>query len=171
MSSYVIFCCMLQINYKIFHINIFIFFQNGTFIGPTLSVPIMMFSGFGVSIKDLPVYLKWGSYISYLRYAVEGYMGAIYGDRPNLQCHTHYCHYIYPNKFLKEVDWTGDKFWIDFSALVVIVLICRVSAFILLKWKLIAIRQLKVTIKKKKKDFSLFFYHKGVVYSLFLYIF
>lgn len=101
----------------------------------------MMFSGFGVAIKDLPSYMKWGSYVSYLRYGIEGYVGAIYGgERANLQCHTHYCHYNYPNKFLKEVDWSGDQFWNDFSALVGMVIICRIAAFLLLKWKLIAIR-------------------------------
>ncbi|KAK6620945.1 hypothetical protein RUM43_011244 [Polyplax serrata] len=114
---------------------------NGTFLGPTLSVPIMMFSGFGVAIKDLPNYMKWGSYVSYLRYGIEGYVGAIYGgNRSNLKCHTNYCHYSYPDKFLREVDWAGDQFWTDFGALVVTVFICRIAAFVLLKWKLIAIR-------------------------------
>lgn len=47
-------------------------FQNGTFLAPTLSVPMMMFAGFGVSLRDLPGYLRWGSYISYLRYGLEG---------------------------------------------------------------------------------------------------
>ncbi|XP_076169704.1 ATP-binding cassette sub-family G member 4 isoform X2 [Ptiloglossa arizonensis] len=38
---------------------------NGTFIGPTLSVPLMMFAGFGVSLRDIPIYLKWGSLVPY----------------------------------------------------------------------------------------------------------
>lgn len=100
----------------------------------------MMFSGFGVAVKDLPYYMKWGTYVSYLRYGIEGYIAAVYGDRPNLQCHDIYCHYSYPEKFLKEVDWTGDQFWNDFAALVGIVILCRVAAFLLLKWKLVAIR-------------------------------
>lgn len=33
-----------------------------------------MFAGFGVSLRDLPNYLKWGSYVSYLRYGLEGYI-------------------------------------------------------------------------------------------------
>ncbi|EZA48482.1 ATP-binding cassette sub-family G member [Ooceraea biroi] len=45
---------------------------NGTFIGPTLAVALMMFSGFGILLRDLPSYLKWGSYVSYLRYGLEG---------------------------------------------------------------------------------------------------
>lgn len=54
--------------------NQFFFLQNGTFVGPALSVPLMMFAGFGVSLRDLPNYLKWGSYVSYLRYGLEGYI-------------------------------------------------------------------------------------------------
>ncbi|KOB65706.1 putative abc transporter, partial [Operophtera brumata] len=68
---------------------------NGTFLGPTLSVPMMMFAGFGVTLRDLPPYLYWGSYVSYLRYGLEGFIGAIYGlDRPILDCNqAEYCHY------------------------------------------------------------------------------
>jgi len=55
----------------------------------------MMFAGFGVTLRDLPFYLKWGSYVSYLRYGLEGYVGAIYGsDRAVLECEEQtYCHY------------------------------------------------------------------------------
>lgn len=68
---------------------------NGTFIGPTMSVPMMMFAGFGVTLRDLPSYLKWGSNISYLRFGLEGYVGAIYGEnRATLDCELKdYCHY------------------------------------------------------------------------------
>lgn len=61
--------------------------QNGTFLAPTLSVPMMMFAGFGVSLRDMPGYLKWGTYVSYLRYGLEGYVGSIYGrNRNTLGC-------------------------------------------------------------------------------------
>lgn len=73
----------------------FCVFQNGTFLAPTLNIPMMMFAGFGVTLRDLPGYLKWGSHISYLRYGLEGYVGAIYGNnRSILACEeAHYCHY------------------------------------------------------------------------------
>lgn len=55
----------------------------------------MMFAGFGVTLRDLPSYLKWGSHISYLRYGLEGFVGAIYGEgRGVLDCNeAPYCHY------------------------------------------------------------------------------
>lgn len=114
---------------------------NGTFLGPTLSVPMMMFAGFGVTLRDLPGYLYWGSYISYLRYGLEGFVGAIYGmNRPTLECPVNYCHYRYPSQFLNEISMRGDQFWNDIIALVIILFTLRILAYFLLKWKLIAVR-------------------------------
>lgn len=56
---------------------------------------MMMFAGFGVRLADLPVYLKWGSSISYLRYGLEGYVNAIYAEnRETMVCEAKpYCHF------------------------------------------------------------------------------
>ncbi|GBP69626.1 ATP-binding cassette sub-family G member 1 [Eumeta japonica] len=115
---------------------------NGTFLGPALSVPMMMFAGFGITLRDLPPYLYWGSYVSYLRYGLEGYVGAIYGmNRTSLTCDPDkYCHYRIPRQFLKDVAMSADMFWWDVLALTVIVLLLRTAAFLLLKWKLNAVR-------------------------------
>ncbi|XP_014486846.1 PREDICTED: ATP-binding cassette sub-family G member 4 [Dinoponera quadriceps] len=117
---------------------------NGTFMGPTIAVPLMMFAGFGVSLRDLPSYLKWGSYVSYLRYGLEGFVGAIYGmDRPILDCKEKgeiYCHYKYPQKFLSDIAMRGDQFWNDIIALFAILIITRCSAYLLLRWKLMSLR-------------------------------
>ncbi|XP_045494721.1 ATP-binding cassette sub-family G member 1-like [Colias croceus] len=115
---------------------------NGTFLGPTLSVPMMMFSGFGVRLRDLPPYLYWGSYVSYLRYGLEGYIGAIYGlDRPTLECNNAlYCHYKHPKVFLKDIAMNPNMFWWDVLVLTVTLFLLRTVAFFLLKWKLNAVR-------------------------------
>ncbi|XP_036141387.1 ATP-binding cassette sub-family G member 4 isoform X2 [Monomorium pharaonis] len=117
---------------------------NGTFMGPTLAVPLMMFAGFGVSLRDLPSYLKWGTYLSYLRYGLEGYVGAIYGlDRPILDCKEKgefYCHYKYPSKFLSDIAMEGDQFWNDIIALTTILFITRCGAYLLLRWKVVSYR-------------------------------
>ncbi|KAG7202358.1 hypothetical protein KM043_018685 [Ampulex compressa] len=113
---------------------------NGTFIGPTLTVPLMMFSGFGVSLRDLPSYLKWGTYVSFLRYGLEGFIGSIYGlDRPVLPCtqkNIVYCHYRYPNKFMTDIAISGDQFWNDIIVLCIMLLVIRGSAYLLLRWKI-----------------------------------
>ncbi|KAF7988675.1 hypothetical protein HCN44_001248 [Aphidius gifuensis] len=118
---------------------------NGTFVGPTISVPMMMFAGFGVTLKDMPHYLKWGTYVSYLRYGLEGYIHAIYGlNRPNLNCEDSddggYCRYKTPQTFLDEITMTADQFWNDIIGLIVILIIVRVAAYYFLRWKLMASR-------------------------------
>lgn len=66
-------------------------------------------AGFGVTIRDLPSYMKWGSEISYLRYGLEGYVSAIYGDRDVLACeHAIYCHYRY---FLRLIGMGRFKYY------------------------------------------------------------
>lgn len=143
----------------------------------------MMFAGFGVTLRDLPTYLYWGSYVSYLRYGLEGFIGAIYGkERPNLECNEalychykwvpaykyldfflinllkicgittllqiteiHFCYYLYllfryPRQFLEEIAMSPDMFWWDVLALTVTLFFFRIAAFILLKWKLNAVR-------------------------------
>lgn len=103
---------------------------------------MMMFAGFGVALKDLPSYLFWGSYISYLRYGLEGFVGAIYGlNRNTLECpEDKYCHYKYPTKFLEDIDMKGDQFWNDIICLAIILFFLRIMAFVLLRWKLTAQR-------------------------------
>uniref|UniRef100_A0A1B6KVQ4 ABC transporter domain-containing protein n=1 Tax=Graphocephala atropunctata TaxID=36148 RepID=A0A1B6KVQ4_9HEMI len=114
---------------------------NGTFVGPVLVVPMMMFSGFGVRITDIPAYLQWGTTFSYLRYSLEGYVAAIYENRTTLPCdHTLYCHYRYPRKFLEDVGMPDDQFWNDIIALTLTLVLAKVAAYLLLRWKIQSMR-------------------------------
>ena len=61
--------------------------QNGVFLAPVMSVPFLLFSGFFVSFDAIPVYLRWITYLSYIRYGFEGTALATYSfDRPKLTC-------------------------------------------------------------------------------------
>lgn len=101
----------------------------------------MMFAGFGVTLRDLPSYLKWGSYISYLRFGLEGYIAAIYGrNRKNLECAEVYCHYKKPKIFLNDIAMRDDQFLNDVIALLIMLVATRTFAYYLLRWKLKASR-------------------------------
>lgn len=103
---------------------------------------MMMFAGFGVSLRDLPPYLYWGSYISYLRFGLEGVVGAIYGlNRGVLDCpEDAYCHYKYPEKLLQDVAVKADQFSNDVIALLLFLFVLRISAYVVLRFKLFAVR-------------------------------
>ncbi|CAH1985287.1 unnamed protein product [Acanthoscelides obtectus] len=116
---------------------------NGTFLGPILSIPMMMFAGFGVRLCDLPRYMYWGSYISYLRFGLEGIVQAIYGmDRGVVDCPDAemYCHHKYVKKLLKDVGVRADQFDNDVIALLLFTFVLRITAYVVLRYKLISIR-------------------------------
>lgn len=102
-----------------------------------MSVPFLLFSGFFVSFDAIPVYLRWITYLSYIRYGFEGTALATYGfDRPKLQCFTEYCHFKLPTTTLEELDMLNANYNIDVIALIVIFLVLRITAFFFLRWKL-----------------------------------
>ncbi|KAI8422543.1 hypothetical protein MSG28_006347, partial [Choristoneura fumiferana] len=111
--------------------------QNGVFLAPVMSVPFLLFSGFFVSFNAIPVYLRWITYLSYIRYGFEGTALATYSfNRPNLQCHQPYCHFKDPNTTLEELDMSDADIGLDIAALCAIFLVLRISAFLFLRWKL-----------------------------------
>ncbi|XP_044255746.1 ATP-binding cassette sub-family G member 4 [Tribolium madens] len=111
--------------------------QNGVFLAPVMSVPFLLFSGFFVSFDAIPIYLRWITYLSYIRYGFEGTALATYGfDRPKLQCFVSYCHFKSPTTTLEELDMVNSSYMIDIVALVAIFFILRIAAYLFLKWKL-----------------------------------
>ncbi|CAH0714161.1 unnamed protein product, partial [Brenthis ino] len=111
--------------------------QNGVFLAPVMSVPFLLFSGFFVSFNAIPVYLRWITYVSYIRYGFEGTALATYAfNRTKLQCHQVYCHFKNPETTLEELDMTNSDFTLDIAALCLIFLVLRISAFLFLRWKL-----------------------------------
>lgn len=109
---------------------------NGTFAGPIFLVPMMMFSGFGVNLRDIPRYLVWGTHVSFFRYALEGFVEAIYGfNRRVFSCYEIYCHYRYPNKFLEEVAMTNINVPFAMGMLILTTFLVRIIGYYILLWK------------------------------------
>lgn len=115
--------------------------QNGVFLAPVMSVPFLLFSGFFVSFDAIPVYLRWITYLSYIRYGFEGTALATYGfNRTALECTIPYCHFKHPITTLEELDMLNSDYNIDAIALVAIFFVLRIAAFLFLRWKLQANR-------------------------------
>ncbi|KAK7601449.1 hypothetical protein V9T40_008890 [Parthenolecanium corni] len=115
--------------------------QNGVFLAPVMSVPFLLFSGFFVSFDAIPVYLRWITYLSYIRYGFEGTAIATYGyNRTLLKCNQPYCHFKKPHFTLRELDMVDSRFEVDIIALIIIFLVLRIAAFIFLRWKLMSVR-------------------------------
>ncbi|XP_068141781.1 ATP-binding cassette sub-family G member 1 [Drosophila tropicalis] len=111
--------------------------QNGVFLAPVMSVPFLLFSGFFVSFDAIPVYLRWITYLSYIRYGFEGTALATYGyGREKLRCFQTYCHFKSPITTLEELDMVNANFTLDIVALIVIFVVLRISAYLFLRWKL-----------------------------------
>ncbi|XP_077293281.1 ATP-binding cassette sub-family G member 4-like isoform X2 [Arctopsyche grandis] len=111
--------------------------QNGVFLAPVMSVPFLLFSGFFVSFDAIPIYLRWITYLSYIRYGFEGTALATYSfGREKLKCFQTYCHFKSPETTLEELDMLDASFELDIAALCVIFLVLRISAFLFLRWKL-----------------------------------
>ncbi|CAO1322626.1 unnamed protein product [Diamesa serratosioi] len=111
--------------------------QNGVFLAPVMSVPFLLFSGFFVSFDAIPIYLRWITYLSYIRYGFEATALATYGyDREKLKCFQVYCHFKSPLTTLEELDMLDSSIMIDIVALIVIFLVLRVTAYLFLRWKL-----------------------------------
>ncbi|CAK9830396.1 ATP-binding cassette sub-family G member 1 [Anthophora retusa] len=111
--------------------------QNGVFLAPVMSVPFLLFSGFFVSFDAIPVYLRWITYLSYIRYGFEGTALATYSfNREKLKCFQVYCHFKNPETTLEELDMLDADFTLDILALLLIFLILRIAAYLFLRWKL-----------------------------------
>lgn len=94
-----------------------------------------------MNFKAMPSYLKFLSYVSYIRYGFEGAMISVYGNnRTKLACSEAYCHFRYPSQFLKEMSMQDAVFWVDAVALIGFFIGLRIVAYFVLRLKLRSLR-------------------------------
>lgn len=111
--------------------------------GPVTVIPLVLFCGFYANFKDIPSYISWFTYVSYVRYTFEGSMIAVFGlNRKKLTCNQDYCHFKYPMKFLDMMSMDGDMttYLIDVGALLLVFVLLRISVYFVLRVKLLTSR-------------------------------
>ncbi|XP_058807743.1 ATP-binding cassette sub-family G member 1-like [Phymastichus coffea] len=120
---------------------------NGTFLGAITTCAALVFAGFLVLFNHMPRFMYWLTYTSYLRYALEAMVQAIYGfNRPNLPCPVDddmtdmtYCQFRMPKAIIKELAMTDVDYWFNFTILFVHFVVLRFVAYATLKRKLSSI--------------------------------
>ncbi|XP_030384180.1 ATP-binding cassette sub-family G member 4 isoform X2 [Scaptodrosophila lebanonensis] len=104
--------------------------QMSIFIVPASTIPLMLFSGFFIRMRELSWFLRPICDISFFRYIFEGLMRAIYGyDRGHLSCQSEYCHFKSGKQFLKDIDMQGDEFGWDMMVLSLVTLLLLIAFY------------------------------------------
>lgn len=81
--------------------------------------------------------MRWMFHISFLRYGFEGLVLSVWGyDRGKLPCNAEYCHFVYPDKFIQEMDMEYAEYSTAVIFLVGLFICLRVAAYFALSIKI-----------------------------------
>ncbi|XP_076296280.1 ATP-binding cassette sub-family G member 1 isoform X1 [Lasioglossum baleicum] len=113
---------------------------NGTFVGPALSVPLMLVAVQGIGETEaLPIYRRLIMYLSYIRYGLEGLITVLYGyNRGKLYCPPSeiFCEFQMPKQILLTMQMEHVVVWVDIVALVIILVVLKILTYYLLRQRL-----------------------------------
>lgn len=110
--------------------------EIGVFLIPATAIPFFLFSGFFVKIEEMSTYLQPLGYLSFIRYAFEGLIQAVYLDRSKLSCSEVYCHWRSPNKILSLMGIPTVPFHVTLIILGCWILCLHVITYAVLCWKI-----------------------------------
>lgn len=112
---------------------------NGTFIGAITTCYMIVFCGFLIMFSHMSELMKAFSYLSTLRYGLEGLVLATYDNgRTNMMCPDEemYCHYVKASTILKDLGMTPENYLFNIVMLAVQFVIIKLIGFFSLKRKL-----------------------------------
>jgi ABC-type multidrug transport system permease subunit len=110
--------------------------NSAVFIAPSSAIPFIIFSGFLISLKNVPIYLRWMNRVSFYRYGFEGIMNAIYLYDRNFTCTAPTCLFPDAASVFKTYGLEEDVYPIDAIVLFSMTLVVRTAAFFVLWLKL-----------------------------------
>ncbi|CAH0388183.1 unnamed protein product [Bemisia tabaci] len=107
---------------------------NGVFIGSIMTCVAILFAGFLVLFSHMPRVLYYVSFVSYMRYGLEGLVNSVYGfGRGPLECPEMYCHYRLPETAFDEIGMVDGRYWPNVAALTLFLLMVTIASFFSLK--------------------------------------
>ncbi|CAH8471820.1 unnamed protein product [Heterobilharzia americana] len=116
--------------------------QVAVFLGPVTGIPILLFSGFFLSLYSIPKYLQWLSYISFTRYSFSGALKIIYGNnRTDLDCLRKRANRISypclgkPAMVFQALNIPEYDVSIDFCVLCIFFILLRILGYYILRWR------------------------------------
>jgi len=112
---------------------------NGTFIGAVLTCFMLIYSGFLILLTHMSHFMKMVSYISPLRYALEGMILSIYSNnRENTVCPSDvmYCHFKNASTILRTFGMENGSFGFNILVMVLQLSVFKILAYFTLKRKI-----------------------------------
>ncbi|KAK8764621.1 hypothetical protein V5799_032767 [Amblyomma americanum] len=111
--------------------------QTALFVALPVVAPAFFFCGFFVPAHLLSPYVRWLTDVSYMYYAYNGLLLSVYGyGRAPLACDEFICLYEDPAHFLDVTGAADKKIQVMIVVLLGYELLCRLTAFVLLKIRL-----------------------------------
>lgn len=108
-------------------------FAYAVILGPLIIMPFLIFSGFFVHMRDAHPAMRWLFHISFLHYGLEALVHVVFGfGRPKLHCSEIYCHFVYPQRFLDQLDMNNERLVVDFIVLLSLYLAIKLITYMAL---------------------------------------
>ncbi|KAL7031147.1 hypothetical protein ACKWTF_006909 [Chironomus riparius] len=101
-------------------------------IAPPVIIPFLIFGGFFLNAASVPDYFKWLSYFSWFRYGNEALMINQWDGIDDIMCTRNITCPTSGEIILETFNFTASNFWWDILALVGLIVILRVGAYLFL---------------------------------------
>ncbi|KAF7259986.1 hypothetical protein EG68_03332 [Paragonimus skrjabini miyazakii] len=117
--------------------------QVAVFLGPVTGIPILLFSGFFLSLDLIPKYLQWLSYISFTRYSFSGALKIVYGlNRTKLDCSQRRSITVSfpcvqnPSMVIDSLNVGQYHLYVDILILFLFFFALRLMSYFILRWRI-----------------------------------
>uniref|UniRef100_A0AAR5QJ71 Protein white n=1 Tax=Dendroctonus ponderosae TaxID=77166 RepID=A0AAR5QJ71_DENPD len=105
-------------------------------IGPPLLIPFLLFGGFLLNIKSIPIYFQWLAYLSWFKYGNEALMVNQWDNISSIQCPAGNSSCPKDGHVVLEVySFASENLALDICSLFGLIILFRVLAFCALLWK------------------------------------